>query len=97
VLAHGFAHVRGTTVTAEVVAELAAAGLSGVEVDHPDHGPEERAAMRGLAAELGLLTTGSSDYHGSNKTVRLGQETTAPEQLEALLARATGGSLVRAA
>jgi 3',5'-nucleoside bisphosphate phosphatase len=97
VLAHGFAHTRGKTVTAEVIAELAAAGLGGVEVDHPDHGPDERAALRGLAGELGLLITGSSDYHGANKTVRLGAETTDPEMLDRLTAKATGGEVIPAA
>ena len=37
------------------------------------HGPrraDTRARLRGLAADLGLLATGSSDYHGSRKTCR---------------------------
>lgn len=90
VLAHAFAHRRGPTVTGSVIAELAAAGLDGVEVDHPDHDEETRAKLRGLAGELGLLTTGASDYHGTNKTVYLGQECTAPETLDAIADRATG-------
>ena len=94
VLAHAFAHRRGPTVTAEVIAELAAAGLDGLEVDHPDHDGETRDRLRGLAGELGLLVTGSSDYHGTNKTVRLGQESTAPEMLEAIADRATGAEIL---
>ncbi|RZS44240.1 hypothetical protein EV193_101115 [Herbihabitans rhizosphaerae] len=90
VLAHAFAHRRGPTVTAEVIADLAAAGLAGVEVDHPDHEPAVRDELRAIAGRLDLLITGSSDYHGSNKTVRLGQETTAPEMLDALAERAKG-------
>ncbi|MDT7713071.1 MAG: hypothetical protein QOG46_1765, partial [Pseudonocardiales bacterium] len=31
---------------------------------------------------LDLVITGSSDYHGRNKTVSLGQETTDPQALE---------------
>ena len=50
--------------------ELAAAGLDGIEVDHMDHDAATRARLRGLAADLGLLATGSSDYHGSRKTCR---------------------------
>ncbi|HSZ30118.1 MAG TPA: phosphatase, partial [Pseudonocardiaceae bacterium] len=69
-------------VAPAVIAELAAEGLAGVEVDHPDHTGDERAALRDLAGALGLLITGSSDYHGANKTVSLGQETTDPEALE---------------
>ncbi|HEU5469637.1 MAG TPA: PHP domain-containing protein [Actinophytocola sp.] len=96
VLAHAFAHRRGPTVTAEVIAELAAAGLDGIEVDHPDHDPADRQRLRGLAADLDLLTTGSSDYHGSNKTVRLGQETTDPQMLDAIAERATGAPVLSA-
>jgi predicted metal-dependent phosphoesterase TrpH len=94
VLAHAFAHRRGPTVTAEVIAALAAGGLHGLEVDHPNHDPEARAELRGIAGELGLLTTGSSDYHGTNKTVQLGQETTAPEMLEAIADLATGAEIL---
>ena len=50
---------------------------------------------RELAAELGLLVTGSSDYHGTNKTIALGQETTDPEQFEELVSRATGSQVVK--
>jgi predicted metal-dependent phosphoesterase TrpH len=82
VLAHPAARRRGPVVELEVIAELAAEGLAGVEADHPDHAGEERAALRDLAAALGLVITGSSDYHGSNKAVSLGQETTDPEVLD---------------
>ena len=53
-----------------------------MEVDHPDHSEGDRVALREVAAALGLLVTGGSDYHGTNKTVSLGQEATAPEALE---------------
>ena len=82
VLAHAMARRRGPVVGPGVIDELAAEGLAGVEVDHPDHTGEDRAALRDLAVALDLLTTGSSDYHGANKTAYLGQETTDPEALE---------------
>jgi predicted metal-dependent phosphoesterase TrpH len=82
VLAHAMARRRGPVVGLGVIDELAAEGLAGVEVDHPDHTGEDRAALRDLAVALDLLTTGSSDYHGANKTACLGQETTDPEALE---------------
>jgi predicted metal-dependent phosphoesterase TrpH len=82
VLAHAAARCRGPVVDSAVIAELAAEGLAGVEVDHPDHTGDDRAALCDLAAALGLLVTGSSDYHGTNKAVSLGQETTDPEALE---------------
>ncbi|GAA0669949.1 PHP domain-containing protein [Kitasatospora atroaurantiaca] len=90
VFAHPGAVKRGRTVSDQVIADLAAAGLAALEVDHLDHDEETRAHLRGLAAELGLLTTGSSDYHGTRKTVRLGEYTTDPAVYEALVAQATG-------
>jgi hypothetical protein len=70
--------------------------MDGVEVDHLDHDEATRERLRGLAADLGLLVTGSSDYHGSRKAVRLGAETTAPEVYDAIVARATGAKPVTA-
>lgn len=90
VFAHPLARRRGRVVEPSVIAELAGAGLTGVEVDHPDHAPEDRELLRGLAAETGLLATGSSDYHGTNKTIPLAAETTDPDVLDELVGRATG-------
>lgn len=95
VLAHAFARGYGTVVTPEVITGLAGAGLAGIEVDHPGHDAGDRAALRELAGANGLVTTGSSDYHGSNKTVRLGQESTDPQMLEALLERSTGVAVIK--
>jgi 3',5'-nucleoside bisphosphate phosphatase len=92
VFAHGLATRRGRVVGDEVIAAMVGAGLLGLEVDHPDHDEEERAHLRGLAADLGLLATGSSDYHGTNKTTPIAACTTAPDQLEALLAAGTGAT-----
>ncbi|MEU1268047.1 PHP domain-containing protein [Streptomyces sp. NPDC005799] len=90
VFAHPGAGKRGRTVPERAIAEMAAAGLDGIEVDHMDHDPETRARLRGLARELGLLTTGSSDYHGSRKTCVLGEYTTDPEVYGEITRRATG-------
>lgn len=90
VFAHPAAAKRGRTVPESAIAELAAAGLDGIEVDHMDHDPATRARLRGLAKELGLLTTGSSDYHGSRKTCVLGEYTTDPEVYGEITRRATG-------
>lgn len=90
VFAHPAAVKRGKTVPESALAELAAAGLDGIEVDHMDHDPATRARLRGLAKELGLLTTGSSDYHGSRKTCVLGEYTTDPEVYGEITRRATG-------
>lgn len=93
VLAHPFALSRGRIVSAGTIAALAARGLTGVEVDHPDHDEATRAELRGLARELGLVRTGSSDYHGTNKTTPIGAETTELEAFEALVAKASGHPL----
>jgi len=95
VFAHGMARKRGRIVGDAAIAAMAEAGLAGLEVDHPDHTPEERAHLRGLAADLGLLTTGSSDYHGTNKATPIGACVTDPEQFEALLAAGTGSTPFR--
>ena len=90
VFAHPAASKRGRTVPESAIAELAAAGLDGIEVDHMDHDPDTRVRLRGLAKELGLLTTGSSDYHGSRKACVLGEYTTDPEVYGEITRRATG-------
>ncbi|MEU3723767.1 PHP domain-containing protein [Streptomyces sp. NPDC031705] len=90
VFAHPAAVKRGACVPESAIAALAAAGLDGIEVDHMDHDTDTRARLRGLAGDLGLLTTGSSDYHGSRKTCRLGEYTTDPEIYGEITRRAAG-------
>ncbi|MGW2419868.1 PHP domain-containing protein [Streptomyces sp. NPDC001709] len=90
VFAHPAAAKRGRTVPEFRIAELAEAGLDGIEVDHMDHDADARERLRGLAKELDLLVTGSSDYHGSRKTVALGAYTTDPEVYGEITRRATG-------
>lgn len=90
VFAHPAAAARGRVVGDHVVEEMAAAGLDGLEVDHPDHPEETRARLRELATGLGLLVTGSSDFHGTNKQSALGAHVTAPGALEELVGRASG-------
>lgn len=85
VFAHPLAHRRGPVVDDEVIAAMSEAGLVGLEADHPDHDAAERAHAAGLAADLGLIATGSSDYHGTNKTTRLGENVTSAEAYARLL------------
>ncbi len=94
VFAHPRATRRGRVVPDELIVRMAAAGLFGLEADHDDHSPAERAQVRALAADLGLAVTGSSDFHGTNKTVKLGAFTTAPEVYERMAATATGSAPV---
>ena len=89
VFAHPLARRRGPVVDDAVIAQMAAAGLVGLEVDHPDQDDRDRAQAAALARDLGLIGTGSSDYHGTNKPTGLAVETTSPDALEALLALPT--------
>jgi predicted metal-dependent phosphoesterase TrpH len=53
--------------------ELVDAGLAGIEVHHPSHKRTHRAYFGALADRHGLVQTGGSDFHGSNKPrIRLG-------------------------
>lgn len=87
VIAHPWAsrHEHGA-LDGEGLETLRGHGLAGVEVDHEDHDAATRERLRGLAGELDLVVTGSSDYHGTGKEGHdLGCNTTDPEQLERLL------------
>jgi predicted metal-dependent phosphoesterase TrpH len=94
VFAHPKATIRGRVVPDQLIVDLAAAGLFGLEADHEDHTPEQREQVRALAEQLGLIVTGSSDFHGTHKTVRLGAFLTAPEAYEKIVAAATGISVL---
>lgn len=90
VIAHPWARRRGEVLDERAIADLVEAGLAGIEVDHPDHTPADRSRLDELAGRLGTFRTGSSDYHGSHKTVRLAAGTTDPRELDRLLAHAHG-------
>jgi hypothetical protein len=65
-------------------------GLDGIEVDHQDHDADTRRRLRALADGLGLLATGSSDYHGTGKLDHdLGCNTTDPEVFDEIQRRLT--------
>jgi 3',5'-nucleoside bisphosphate phosphatase len=95
VIAHPWARKRGRILDEAALRSLVSSGLLGIEVDHPDHAGADRARLAELSAELGLLSTGSSDYHGTRKSVRLGADTTSPQSLQRLLGLATGIDAVR--
>jgi predicted metal-dependent phosphoesterase TrpH len=93
VLAHPLAG-RGWLVPAQLITELAQAGLSGVEVAHPDHDELKRQQLRALASQLGLAATGGSDDHGQLTGDRIGCDLTSERDLDALLAGATGAAVL---
>jgi len=97
VIAHPWGRVSRVQLPPELLAGLAASQrLDGLEVDHQDHDAATRAELRAVAVRLGLLATGSSDYHGTGKQDHdLACNTTAPAVLEELSARVAsrGGRL----
>ena len=88
VLAHPAMWKGNGAVPDELIERMAADGMAGLEVDHPDHDPDQRAHYRAMADRLGLIATGASDCHGARYDYRMGAETTPGELVDALLARA---------
>jgi predicted metal-dependent phosphoesterase TrpH len=96
VIAHPFASHRGQILKPEDFSELVAAGLNGIEVDHRDQNPDERAMLRTIAHELDLVITGSSDYHGTGKLNSLAENHTHREQWEKLESQSNARRVVSA-
>jgi predicted metal-dependent phosphoesterase TrpH len=87
-LAHPAMWRGSDSVPDELVEEMAAGGMAGIEVDHPDHDPPMREKYGKLAARLGLVPLSSSDCHGDRYDRRMGQERTDAERLDELRRRA---------
>ncbi|CAB4336044.1 MAG: PHP domain-containing protein [Actinobacteria bacterium] len=96
VIAHPFASHRGQILQVSDFQNLVEAGLNGIEVDHRDQNPDERAQLRGIARELDVVITGSSDYHGTGKLNALAEFQTSPIEWEKLEAQADKRRVVRA-
>jgi len=96
VIAHPFASHRGQVLKPDDFADLVAAGLNGIEVDHRDQNPDERAMLNVIARELDLVVTGSSDYHGTGKMNQLAENHTSREQWEKLESQADARRVVNA-
>jgi len=80
VIAHPWGRGRERLLPASAIQALVRDhGLDGIEVDHQDHDADIRRRLHTLADSLGLLATGSSDYHGTGKLDHdLGCNTTDP-------------------
>lgn len=76
VLAHPAAERQRAPLSGEDLRALAAAGLWGVELDHPENRLSWLPPLERAAARLGLRSTGASDYHGTGKPNRLGERST---------------------
>lgn len=94
VIAHPWARRQGRSRwTAEDFEEFARWGMAGVEVDHQDHDASARQELRVIAREVGLVVTGSSDFHGEGKIDHdLGCNLTEEAELERLLALAAAAA-----
>jgi predicted metal-dependent phosphoesterase TrpH len=94
VIAHPFASRRGQILGVDDFTDLVTAGLNGIEVDHRDQNPSERAMLRVIATELDLVVTGSSDYHGTGKLNSLAENHTDKAQWEKLEAQANARRVI---
>jgi len=75
--------------------KLIDAGLMGFEVYHREVPENARDWLLMLAQKHDLIVTGSSDYHGIHgKPNRLGENTTAPEMFERILAAGSGSAAI---
>jgi adenylyl-sulfate kinase len=64
VWAHPFWDIKDEQEVLVAIDRYAATGLDGVEVFYASHTEEQTLLLAERCAELGLLATGSSDYHG---------------------------------
>ena len=88
VLAHPGMWRGSDMVPDELIEEMAAGGMVGIEVHHPDHDDAMRSRYAATAERLGLVPTSSSDCHGERYGFRMGEERTDPETFEELKRRA---------
>ena len=93
VIAHPWGRYDHSALDEAALAHLRALGLAGIEVDHNDHDEATRAELHAIAENLGMVATGSSDYHGVGKEDHpLGCNLTSVEAYEALLELAAEAS-----
>lgn len=79
----------GPGLVDSVVEGLAARGLDGIEVWHPQHHPLTVRRYQALADRLGLIATGGSDFHGEGRSADLG-DMPVPERVLTTLKKAAG-------
>lgn len=64
VWAHPFWDVAEPDAVRDTVERFRSYGMDGIECFYPTHGAEQAALLSDQCAELGMLATGSSDFHG---------------------------------
>lgn len=73
-LAHPMQYHMGFQEICRLALYLKGLGLRGMEVYHSSHNQGQSARLQVITKELGLLPSGGSDFHGSNKPdVELGR------------------------
>ncbi|WP_136035211.1 PHP domain-containing protein [Microbacterium sp. K35] len=92
VIAHPVTAGRDRMMPVAYIERLIDAGLGGFEVDHRENTAQGKRMLRELAARHDLIVTGSSDYHGSGKPNRPGENTTAEDMVQRLIERASGST-----
>ncbi|MEW2461107.1 PHP domain-containing protein [Microbacterium sp. K41] len=92
VIAHPVTTGRDRMMPVAYIERLIDAGLGGFEVDHRENTAQGKTMLRELAARHDLIVTGSSDYHGSGKPNRPGENTTAEDMVQRLIERASGST-----
>jgi predicted metal-dependent phosphoesterase TrpH len=97
VIAHPLARTSSEDVQPETFPRvhfesMVEAGLLGLETEHKEVSQGTRKVLVEFAAEHGLITTGSSDYHGLSVKANnpLGLHTTSVEMLKKILQLGTG-------
>jgi predicted metal-dependent phosphoesterase TrpH len=88
VLAHPGMWRGNDTVPDALIEEMAAGGMAGLEVRHPDHDEEMRDRYAAMAARLDLVATAASDCHGERYAFRMGSERTDAQTFAELKRRA---------
>ena len=90
IMAHPAPHGRAGMLPIPVLEELIAVGLAGFEIDHRENTADGKRALRALVKRHGLIVTGSSDYHGTGKPNRPGENTTTDENVAAIISEGSG-------
>lgn len=98
ILAHPFTGARSGAVDHEqpldeiigAYSKLTDLGLAGLEIQHRENTEHGKKVLTAIASELDLIVTGSSDYHGTRKPNKLGENSTELSQLNRILELGSG-------
>lgn len=92
VIAHPVTAGRDRMMPVPFIEKLIAAGLGGFEIDHRENTEAGKKLLREIVERHDLIATGSSDYHGSGKPNRPGENTTSDDMVARIIDRARGAA-----